>query len=180
MHCAGQVLGARRSSVCCRPIGRPARSGEYRFAEYLNKRVFSARIGPLTGENPTRGWQQIDLYGAGPTARIDLADGGEPVAFLSEGLYRLWEGIVGAGVGAESFVWPPPKEPQRASYAGFGDLVAVAFDRLIRISLAIRDQRPCSTKRCWASTNNCSRRSGLAGSACLRGQSGDRGIVQSL
>src|SRR3982074_430373 len=28
---------------------------EYRFAEYLNKRIFSARIGELTGEDPTAG-----------------------------------------------------------------------------------------------------------------------------
>jgi hypothetical protein len=36
---------------------------EYRFAEYLNKRVFCAAIAPLAGEDPTREWQRVDLYG---------------------------------------------------------------------------------------------------------------------
>src|SRR5579859_4490929 len=58
---------------------------EYRFAEYLNKRIFSARIGTLSGEDPTREWQQIDLVGEGPTTQVDINDGGAPVRFLSEG-----------------------------------------------------------------------------------------------
>jgi len=40
-----------------------------RFAEYLNKRIFSARIGPLDGEDPTRERQQIDLIGDGPSPK---------------------------------------------------------------------------------------------------------------
>jgi hypothetical protein len=106
---------------------------EYRFAEYLNKRVFSARIGPLSGEDPTREWQQIDLFGDGPTTELDIGDGGPPVGFLSEGLFRLREGLVGAGIGAESFVWPPPGDPGRAPYRGWEPLeepeAAVFFGR---------------------------------------------------
>src|SRR6202022_4777786 len=88
----------------------------FRFAEYLNKRIFNARIGRLTGEDPTREWQQIDLFGDGPTTEVDIGDGTAPVRFLSEGLYRLREGLVGAGIGAESFVWPPPDDPERAPH----------------------------------------------------------------
>jgi WD40 repeat protein len=106
---------------------------EYRFAEYLNKKVFSARIGALTGDDPTREWQQIDLFGPGPTTLIDIGDDAAPVEFLSEGLYRLREGIVGAGIGAESFVWPPPNDPERAPYRGWEPLeevdAAVFFGR---------------------------------------------------
>jgi WD40 repeat protein len=106
---------------------------EYRVAEYLNKRVFCAAIAPLTGEDPTREWQRVDLYGEGPATEVDIDDGGPPVAFLSEGLFRLREGIIGAGIGAETFVWPPPKDPARAPYRGWEPLeepdAAVFFGR---------------------------------------------------
>ena len=121
---------------------------EYRFAEYLNKRVFSARIGPLNGEDPTREWQQIELVGEGPTTAVDIGDGDKPVEFLSEGLYRLRQGIVGAGIGAESFVWPPPKDPDRAPYRGWEALeevdAAVFFGRdaqILRGLDAVRGMR---------------------------------------
>lgn len=121
---------------------------EYRFAEYLNKRIFSARIGPLNGEDPTREWQRIDLVGEGPTTEVDLGDGGDPVAFLSEGLHRLRQGIVGAGIGAESFVWPPPNDPDRAPYRGWEALeevdAAVFFGRdaqILRGLDAVRGMR---------------------------------------
>ncbi len=106
---------------------------EYRFAEYLNKKIFSARIAPLAGDDPTREWQQIDLFGSGPATAVDIGDGAAPVSFSSEGLYRLREGIVGAGIGAESFVWPPPNDPERAPYRGWDPLeevdAAVFFGR---------------------------------------------------
>ena len=106
---------------------------EFRFAEYLNKKIFSARIGPLADDDPTREWQQIDLFGSGPTTAVDIGDGTAPVTFLSEGLYRLREGIVGAGIGAESFVWPPPNDTERAPYRGWEPLeevdAAVFFGR---------------------------------------------------
>ena len=106
---------------------------EYRVAEYLNKRVFAARIGTLEGADPTREWQQVDLVGDGPTTEIDIDDGGAPVTFLSEGLYRLRQGIIGAGIGADTFVWPPPADPGRAPYRGWEPLsetdAAVFFGR---------------------------------------------------
>jgi hypothetical protein len=105
---------------------------EYQFAEYLNKRVFCAAIAPLTGEDPTWEWQRVDLYGDGPVTEVDVDDG-PPVRFLSEGLYRLREGIIGAGIGAETFVWPPPGDLDRAPYRGWEPLeepdAAVFFGR---------------------------------------------------
>lgn len=106
---------------------------EYRFAEYLNKKIFSALIGPMAGDDPTREWQQIELFAAGPATSVDIGDGGLPVTFSSEGLHRLREGIVGAGIGAESFVWPPSNDPHRAPYRGWEPLeevdAAVFFGR---------------------------------------------------
>ena len=103
---------------------------------------------PVDPEDPTREWQQIDLVGEGPTTEVDVGDDGEPVAFLSEGLYRLRQGIVGAGIGAESFAWPPPKDPDRAPYRGWEPLeevdVAVFFGRdaqILRGLDAVRGMR---------------------------------------
>ncbi|MFD4440522.1 TIR domain-containing protein [Nocardia sp. NPDC058519] len=107
---------------------------EYRTAETLNKHIFCARLEPSTSAEITREWEWVDLFGDGPRTEIDIADGtGNPVFFLSEGLYRLRDGIVGAGIGAESFVWPPPKDPNRAPYRGWEPLeevdAAVFFGR---------------------------------------------------
>jgi WD40 repeat protein len=106
---------------------------EYFLAELLSKKVFSARIDALAGEDPTRGWQQIDLFGEGPTAPIDIGDGGSPVEFSLEGLSRLRAGIAKAGIGAQSFPWPPPQDSERAPYRGWDPLdeadAAVFFGR---------------------------------------------------
>ena len=110
----------------------PECRSEYRFGEYLHKRIFSARIGRST-EDPTREWQLIDLIGEGATTEIDLRDGAPAVEFLSEGLYRLQSGIAAAGIGAEFFAWPPPGDPKRAPYRGWEPLeevdAAVFFGR---------------------------------------------------
>ena len=103
----------------------PECNTEYRFAEYLNKRIFSVAIAPMTQPDPTREWQQIDLHGDGPTTAIDIGDGAVPVTFSSEGLYRLRQGIVGSGIAAESFAWPPPEDQERAPYRGWEPLEEV-------------------------------------------------------
>jgi WD40 repeat protein len=98
---------------------------EYRFAEYLNKRIFSVLIAPLVEDDPTREWQQIDLRSGGSTTAIDIGDGAGPVVFPSEGLYRLRQGIIGSGIAAESFAWPPPNHSDRAPYRGWEPLDGV-------------------------------------------------------
>jgi len=89
---------------------------EYRTAETLNKRVFCARLEPDTGSK-TAAWQWCDLFGDGPQTRVDIGDG-DPVSFATRGLYRLRDGIRGAGIGADAFVWPVD-EPDRAPYRGW-------------------------------------------------------------
>jgi hypothetical protein len=82
-------------------LSSPECRTEYRFAEYLNKRIFSARVGVLTGEDPTAEWQHIDLVDDGAPTQVDIGDGGEPITFSTDGLRRLHDGIASAGIGAE-------------------------------------------------------------------------------
>ena len=124
---------------------------EYRTAETLNKRVFCARLEPDTGSK-TSAWQWCDLFGDGPTTRIDIGDG-DPVGFATRGLYRLRDGIRGAGIGADTFVWPVD-EPDRAPYRGWAPFdpvdAGIFFGRdaqIVRALDAVRGMRKAQTKR---------------------------------
>ena len=81
----------------------------------MNKRVFSARIARLTSEeegkdpDPPNG-SPFDLVRDGcaeSSTEVDISDGGQPVRLATEGLQRLWDGIVRAGIGTQYFRWPP-------------------------------------------------------------------------
>lgn len=113
---------------------------EYRTAENLNKQIFVVRLEPSTGNDLTSEWQRCDLFGDGPKTSIDVGDG-DPVEFSTAGLYRLRDGIRGAGIGADSFVWPPPGDPGRAPYRGWEPLdeadAAVFFGRDAQIVRAL-------------------------------------------
>ncbi|SEH87624.1 WD40 repeat [Mycolicibacterium rutilum] len=120
---------------------------EYRTAENLNKQIFVARLEPSAGDELTSEWQRCDLFGDGPKTGIDIGDG-EPVELLTAGLYLLRDGIRGAGIGAESFAWPPPNDPQRSPYRGWEPLdeadAAVFFGRdaqIVRAMDAVRGMR---------------------------------------
>ncbi|WP_194814343.1 TIR domain-containing protein [Nocardia sp. XZ_19_385] len=91
---------------------------EYRTAENLGKRIFSARLERLTETDVTREWQRCDLFGAGPHTEIAVA-GYDPVSFRTEGLQRLLHGLRTAGIGAQHFPWPPPQDPGRCPYRGW-------------------------------------------------------------
>lgn len=117
---------------------------EYRTAENLNKQIFMARIEPSTGDDLTSEWQRCDLFGDRAKTAVDIG-GGLPVEFATEGLYRLRDGIRGAGIGAESFVWPPPGAAGRAPYRGWEPLeeidAAVFFGRDAQIVKALDAMR---------------------------------------
>lgn len=120
---------------------------EYRTAENLNKQIFVARLEPSTGDELTSEWQRCDLCGDGPKTAIDIGDGA-PVELATAGLYRLRDGIRGAGIGAESFVWPPPNDAARSPYRGWEPLdeadAAVFFGRdaqIVRAMDAVRGMR---------------------------------------
>jgi hypothetical protein len=124
---------------------------EYRTAETLNKRVFCARLEPDTGTT-TLAWQWCDLFGDGPTTRIDIGEG-DPVSFATRGLYRLRDGIRGAGIGADTFIWPVD-EPDRAPYRGWAPFdpvdAGIFFGRdaqIVRALDTVRGMRKAQTKR---------------------------------
>ncbi|MFD3429169.1 nSTAND1 domain-containing NTPase [Nocardia fluminea] len=112
---------------------------EYRHAESLNKPIFTVRLEPLTGRDMTSEWQRSDLFGAGPKTAISVD--GETIEFLSEGLQRLRHGLRAAGIGADTFGWPPPGDPGRAPYRGWEPLesvdAAVYFGRDAQIGRAM-------------------------------------------
>jgi TIR domain len=94
---------------------------EYRTAETLNKRIFCARLEQLTHSDISSEWQRVDLFGNGPKTPIEIVINGvdEVVEFATEGLLRLKDEIVRAGVGPESFAWPPPGDLDRRPYRGW-------------------------------------------------------------
>ncbi|MFD4460057.1 TIR domain-containing protein [Nocardia sp. NPDC058480] len=112
---------------------------EYRHAESLNKPIFTVRLEPLAGRDMTSEWQRCDLFGDGPKTAISV--NGETVEFLTEGLQRLRHGLRAAGIGADTFGWPPPGDPGRAPYRGWEPLesvdAAVYFGRDAQIGRAI-------------------------------------------
>lgn len=97
---------------------------EYRYAEALGKAIFAVRLQPLKGRDITSEWQRCDLFGPGPQTSIPVDDG-PPVEFRTEGLLRLRDGLWAAGIGADTFAWPPPDDPERAPYRGWQPLEAV-------------------------------------------------------
>ncbi|MCP9623035.1 TIR domain-containing protein [Nocardia otitidiscaviarum] len=113
---------------------------EYRTAENLGKRIFSARLEPLTDTDITREWQRCDLFGDGPRTEIAVA-GHSPVTFRTEGLHRLLDGLRTAGLGAQHFPWPPSNDPQRSPYRGWQPFeavdAAVYFGRDVQIVRAM-------------------------------------------
>jgi WD40 repeat protein len=91
---------------------------EYRTAENLNKQILCARLAPSTGNDITAEWQRCDLFGDGAKTEIAVG-GGPPVSFATDGLLRLRDGIRGAGISADSFVWPVKGQFDRAPYRGW-------------------------------------------------------------
>ncbi|WP_445168505.1 nSTAND1 domain-containing NTPase [Mycolicibacterium sp. Dal123E01] len=101
---------------------------EFRTAENLNKRIFCARLEPETGKDITGDWQWVDLFvDDGPQTTIDFTYDHKPqsVSFSTKGLRRLGREIIGKGIGADTFVWPPPSDPERAPYRGWEPLQEV-------------------------------------------------------
>jgi WD40 repeat protein len=126
---------------------------EYDTALQLNKRIFCARLEPSNADELTAQWQRCDLFGDGRVESVDIDDGGVSVIFAADGLRRLFTGIRGAGISAESFGWPPGEDPGRAPYRGWNPLTeadaAIFFGRdaeILRGLDALRGMRVAGIK----------------------------------
>ena len=96
---------------------------EFRHAENLHKAILCARLEPVPDANITSEWQRCDLFpNHRPTAKVDIADGGEPVVLDRVGLQQLLDGLHTVGIAAEHFPWPPPNDLDRAPYRGWAPL----------------------------------------------------------
>jgi hypothetical protein len=91
----------------------------------MRKPILCARIETFEERDVTTAWQRCDLFGDGATTEVDIGDGQEPVRLLEGGLHRLLVGLRAAGVGADSFAWPPPGDPGRSPYRGWQPLESV-------------------------------------------------------
>ena len=142
-------VNARCEAVICLLSSSWASSkechAEYRQAEGQHKAIFCARIEDFADEDITLAWQRCDLFGAGPATEISLDDGGPPVRLRDDGLQRLLAGLRAVGIGADSFAWPPPGDPDRSPYRGWQPLesvdAAVYFGRDAQIVRALDDLR---------------------------------------
>ncbi|HZQ32083.1 MAG TPA: TIR domain-containing protein, partial [Mycobacterium sp.] len=125
---------------------------EYRTAENLNKQILCARLEPSTGDELISEWQRCDLFGDGRVTEVDIGDG-TPVRFATDGLLRLRDAIGEAGIGPDTFPWPPAGDPDRAPYRGWQPLeqidAAVFFGRdaaIVRAMDSIRGMRLAGLK----------------------------------
>jgi WD40 repeat protein len=143
-----QQANARCEAVICLLSNNWAQSAEcrveYRLAENLHKQVLCARLEESAADAMTSEWQRCDLFGGERLTSVDIGQG-PPVQFATDGLYRLREAVRGAGIGAQSFVWPPPGDPGRAPYRGWEPFepedAAVFFGRDAAIVHALDDLR---------------------------------------
>jgi hypothetical protein len=83
---------------------RPECVAEFLTAEYVNNRVFCARLDHSPADEKTKAWQRIDLFGNGELTKIPLDDDGPP-AFSADGPQNpsgtgSWLSQSGTGAGA--------------------------------------------------------------------------------
>ena len=111
----------------------------------MHKPIFCARIESFAEKDVTRAWQSCDLFGDGPATEIVVDGDGQPVRLQADGLHRLLAGLRGVGIGADSFAWPPPGDPDRSPYRGWQPLesvdAAVYFGRDAQIVAALDELR---------------------------------------
>lgn len=100
---------------------RPECVHEYRGAEDSGKRVFCARLDDDAGAHSVSAWQWRDVFvrDGEPTAAVDIGDDAPAVVFSADGLDRLLRDVQSPDLGAGSFPWPPPNEPDREPYRGW-------------------------------------------------------------
>ncbi len=100
---------------------RPECVHEYRGAEDSGKRVFCARLDDEAGGHSVSAWQWRDVFVRDDesTVAVDIGDDMPAVVFSADGLDRLLRDVQSPDLGAGSFPWPPPNEPEREPYRGW-------------------------------------------------------------
>ena len=107
-------------------------AAEFFLAKSLNKRIFGVLVAPTPfAELPTEltaEYQLVDLTKGKRDHKTTVApqSGDKPVtvAFAKDGLNRLRDGLIEAGIDARFFAWPPESDPDRAPYRGLQPLEA--------------------------------------------------------
>lgn len=94
---------------------------EYKSAAAKGKTIFCARLDDTSGLGLISRYQRRELFARGDelTIAVDLDDHEPPVVFDADGLQRLLGDVRSDHLGADSFAWPPPEEPDRAPYRGW-------------------------------------------------------------
>src|SRR6476661_4444301 len=146
-------VNARCEAVICLLSSSWATSAEchaeYRQAEGMHKPIFCARIETFSEKDVTRAWQSCDLFGDGPAAEVVIDGDEQAVRLQLDGLHRLLTGLRAVGIGADSFAWLPPVDPDRSPYRGWQPLesvdAAVYFGRDAQIVRALDDLREMRT-----------------------------------
>lgn len=124
---------------------------EFRTAEQLGKRIIPALLEePEDEDNDLAEHHWVSLFGAGAAETIEFEWNGKQhvIEFPGEGLRALRDAIVDRGIGADTFLWPPPNDPERDPYRGWNPLdeadAGVFFGRdseLVRALDALRSMR---------------------------------------
>jgi WD40 repeat protein len=116
---------------------------EFAFARSEGKAIFGVMVKPVAfSELPadmTAEWQLCSLFGDGPEEKVTARTrrGAVDVRFQREGLRRLKDGLLKAGLDASHYRWPPENDPHRAPYRGLEPLgvedAAIYFGRDVEV-----------------------------------------------
>lgn len=115
---------------------------ELKIARRLNKSILPARLEDSVGQT-VENYQWVDLFAEGRQTEItvEYKDEEHVVTFPTRALRRLRDAVVGHGIGADTFVWPPPTDRMRVPYRGWAALdefdAAVFFGRDAQIARAL-------------------------------------------
>ena len=114
---------------------------EFLLAKQLGKKIFGVLIENVDIESLPKEmvaeWQLCDLANGEErqayTVALDPLVPETKVSFAIAGLRKLQEGLKNAGIGAETFDWPPADHPERSPYPGLKPLMvedaAIFFGR---------------------------------------------------
>lgn len=132
---------------------------EFLLAKQEAKRIFGVVISPVAlDEIPVEmasEWQLVHLSGDGDSVGVSTAASSSidsnGVSFSKVGLQQLELGLKAAGITADTFSWPPERDPDRAPYRGLRvfseEDAGIFFGRDAQILRAVELLRRLRTQR---------------------------------